>query len=106
MQFTRYEDSTDDEMFKFMVYCRRDTRVRWLVLKEVEVTHPDTDNPLPKPPWTDSLNLPSKRGTHRPKMHVEHFLEVAEETKNPLPKVAGERRLEFADHVRRPRDMW
>ena len=33
MQFRRYEDNVDEDMFKSMVYYRGDTRVRWPALR-------------------------------------------------------------------------
>ena len=32
----RYEDKIDDEMFKSMVYYKRETKMRWPALKDVE----------------------------------------------------------------------
>mmetsp|Transcript_61921 Transcript_61921/g.164550 ORF Transcript_61921/g.164550 Transcript_61921/m.164550 type:complete len:2073 (-) Transcript_61921:147-6365(-) len=46
VQFMRYEDKIDDEMFKSMVYYRRDTKVRWPALKDVQVTTTNTDAPV------------------------------------------------------------
>ena len=46
VEFIRYEEKVDNEMFKSMVYYKRVTKVRWPALKDVEVATTNTDVPV------------------------------------------------------------
>ena len=46
LQFMRNEDEIGDEMFKSKVYYKREAKVRWPALKDVEVVTTNTDAPV------------------------------------------------------------